>query len=204
LLYKAWLKYRFSHNAIEGTDECYWEIIFSILGLPREFRQSGDLSAQFLRYAGIINQRPKTQTGLKTILSDYLSPIPVDIEPCVLRQVGISKRQRSRLGRANNTLGQDSVIGEQVSDRSGKYIVRIGPLSMDQFQQLINTRPQLRFIHTISKLFLVQPLLCDIVMELEPGAARPICLGDSEYSSLGQSTWLISQTNADIFNVVLN
>lgn len=204
LLYQAWLKYRFSHNAIEKNDERYWEIIYSILGLPEEFREFGDLSGQFLKYAGIISQRPKTQIGLKTILADYLNSINVDVEPCVQRNVPIVKHQRCTLSVDNNKLGYNSVIGQQINDRSGKYIVRIGPLSGEQFQMLLNDKKHVKFIQAISNLFLVQPLQCDIVLELDKGSAQPICLGKPEYSSLGQSAWLLAQTNKQAFSVVLN
>ncbi|MBT7047742.1 MAG: type VI secretion system baseplate subunit TssG [Gammaproteobacteria bacterium] len=204
LLYQAWLKYRFSHNAIETSGEKYWEIIFSLLGLPEEFRKFGDLSGTFLKYTGIINQRPKTQSGLKTILADYLKPLNVDIEPCVLRKVVIQEQQRCKLSIENNTLGSNTVIGEQVNDRSGKYKIHIGPLSIKQFQSILSDKKQLKFIQTISKLFMVQPLQCDIVLKLEKGSAQPICLGQSQYSCLGKSTWLVNQKNEEAFNVTLN
>lgn len=204
LLYQAWLKYRFSHNAIESSGEPYWEIIYSILGLPEEFREFGDFSGAFLKYTGIINQRPKTQLGLKTILSDYLYPMNVDIEPCVLRHVAIQDQQRCKLSLANNEVGYNSVIGEQIKDRSGKYIIHIGPLSIDQFQQVLNEKKYLKFILAISKLFLVHPLQCDIVLELDKGSAQPVCLGQSQTNCLGKSTWLVNETNEEAFSVILN
>lgn len=204
LLYKAWLKYRFSHNAVEHNDERYWEIIYSILGLPQEFREFGDLSTQFLKYTGIINQRPKTSMGLKTVLADYLSPIPVDIEPCNIRNVSISENHWCLLTNNNNTLGEDCVIGKQVSDRMGKYTLRIGPLSVDQFQTILTNEKHLTFIRTISNIFLMQPLLCEIELLLEQGSAQPVCLGDPQFSSLGQSTWLVNQNNKEAFSVRLN
>ena len=204
LLYRAWLKYRFSHNAIEANDERYWEIIYSILGLPEEFREFGDLSGHFLKYAGIIGQRPKTQIGLKTILDDYLRDINIDVEPCVIRNVPIVDHQKCRLSTDNNRLGIDSVIGEQISDRSGKYVVHIGPLSGEQFQMLLNNKKHVKFIRAISDLYLVQPLQCDIILELDRGAAQPICLGEPDYSHLGLSTWLVDQENRQTFSVVLN
>jgi len=204
MLYQAWLKYRFSHNAIEKNDERYWDIIYSILGLPEEFREFGDLSGQFLKYAGIISQRPKTQIGLKTILSDYLNTIDVDVEPCVERNVPIADHQRCKLAVGNNKLGSNSVIGQQISDRSGKYVVRIGPLSSEQFQMLLNDRKHVKFIEVISNLFMVQPLQCDIVLQLDEGAAQPVCLGKPEFSTLGQSAWLVDQTSRQAFSVVLN
>jgi len=204
LLYQAWAKYRFSHNAVESNDERYWEIIYSILGLPEEFREFGDLSGQFIKYAGILSQRPKTQMGLNIILSDYLSTMNVCVEPCVLRDVKIVEHQRCKLTLDNNTLGSNCVIGEQITDRLGKYNVNIGPLSGEQFQSLLSNKKHTKFIRTVSNLFLVQPLQCDIVLELNKEAVNPICLGEPEYSCLGQSTWLVDQTNEQTFNVVLN
>lgn len=204
MLYQAWLKYRFSHNAIEFNDERYWEIIYSILGLPEEFREFGDYSGQFIKYAGIISQRPKTQLGLKTILSDYLGLIDVDVEPCVYRNVPIVEQQRCRLSQDNNILGDNSVVGEQVGDRSGKYIIRIGPLSSEQFQMILNDKKHVNFIKALNNIFMVQPLQCDIVLELGKGTAQPICLGESEYGNLGQSTWLVDPRNEKTFSVILN
>ena len=204
MLYQAWAKYRFSHNAIEANDERYWEIIYSILGLPEEFREFGDLSGQFIKYAGIISQRPKTQLGLNTILSDYMESINVSIEPCVLRHVPIVEHQRCKLSECNNQLGMSSVIGQQVDDRLGKYVINIGPLSAEQFQSLLGNSKHIKFIKTVSELFLVQPLECDIELQLDKSAVKPITLGEPGYSNLGQSTWLVNQTNEQTFNVVLN
>jgi len=206
LLYKAWAKYRFSHNAIEQNDERYWEIIYSILGLPEEFREFGDLSGQFIKYAGIISQRPKTQLGLNTILSDYMKSINVDmdVEPCVLRNVPIVEHQRCKLSLDNNVLGSNSVIGQQISDRSGKYNLNIGPLTGEQFQELLTNKKHIKFIRAVSEVFLVQPLQCQIILQLDKNAVKPICLGEEGYSALGQSTWLVNEINEQAFNVALN
>jgi len=203
LLYRAWLKYRFSHNAIEGDGERYWEIIFSILGLPEEFREFGDLSGQFLKYSGLIAQRPKSQLGLKALLDDYMGDIDVDVIPCVPRNVKIIEQQRCFLGDKCNTLGHQSVIGEQVVDRSGKYRVVIGPIDTDQFRMLLDDRKHMKFIRTIIELYMVQPLECEVVLQLKKGAARPAGLGQAGFSSLGQSCWLVHENHEFEFTVVL-
>lgn len=204
LLYKAWLKYRFSHNAVEHEGDGYWEIIYSLLGLPAEFREKGGKSSAVIKYAGIINQRPKTQAGLQTILQDYLAPVKVVIEPCVHRKVRIPRHQRSVVSEVNNTLGTDCLIGEQVDDRGGKYNICIGPLNSEQFQNILNSAERFAFVRSICQLFLVQPLQNDIVLKLEKGAVKPICLGQSAYSSLGQTTWLANAENDYQFSMVLN
>jgi type VI secretion system protein ImpH len=204
LLYRSWLKYRFAHNAIEADGERYWEIIFSILGLPDEFRDYGDLSGQFVKYAGLLAQRPKTSLGLKTILADYLDPVGVDVVQCIARKVAVIPQQRCRLGCDNHNLGSTCVIGEQVEDRSGKYQVVIGPISTDKFQALLNDYKHKKFMHTMINQYMVQPLECEIVLSLESGAAQPVCLGEPGFSQLGQSAWLVDKNNEFEFKVILN
>jgi len=204
LLYQAWLKYRFAHNTVENEDQKYWEILFSLIGLSKPFRQAHDGFGQLLKYAGIINQRPKSQLGLKTILQDYLTPLAVDIEPCVQRRVMIPPHQKSQLGGHNNQLGSDCVLDECVQDRSGKLRIDIGPLDAQQFLQFTCESKAREFIQMVCRLFLAQPLLYDIQLTLQAGAIRPVCLGEQAFARLGQSCWLVDETNTQSVSMVLS
>ena len=204
LLYRAWLKYRFAQNAVEQADDRYWEILFSLIGLPQEFRRDAKLCGRLARYAGILNQQPKTQLGLKTILQDYLQPIAVDIEPCVARTVTIAAQQRAQLGLRNHRLGEDCLLGEQLQDRSGKFRIHIGPLTQQQFVQLGDDSDTIKFIKAICRLFLTQPLQSEIRLTLEKGAVQPLQLGEAEFGLLGQSSWLVHESNQHRFSVTLN
>ena len=201
MLYRAWLKYRFAHNSIEEEDPRYREIIYSLIGMGEEFRGDGALAGRLLRYAGIISQRPRTLVGLKTILNDSFSELPIDIEPCVPRYVNVPEHQKCRLGDSNNRIGEEAVIGQEVCDRASKYLIRIGPLDSDAFNGLINDDSSVAFIRAVTKLFLMHPLQFDIELLLKPGTARPVELGVRDHASLGRNTWLVSDTNTENYSL---
>ena len=192
LLYKAWLKYKFSHNAIEEENNRYWEIIYSVTGLSEEFRGDQKLAGQLLKYSGILCQQPKTQLGLKTILNDYFTDAEVDIFPCVHRKVPISDHQKCVIGNDNNTLGSGAVIGQQVDDRSGKFLIKIGPVNRSVFEKITNDDSTRAFVSAVTRLFLSQPLAYDIMLLLEPGAEKNILLGDAANSTLGRNAWIVN------------
>ena len=204
LLYQAWLKYRFNFNAIEQNNRDYWEIIFSLIGLSEEFRNKLPNPGKLLKYTGIISQHPKSQMGLQTILSDLYKHIPISIEPCVSRQVKIITHQKCMLGQQNNTLGQDSIVGEYVEDRSGKFRIKLGPVEQADFENLANDDSLTRTIKAITNLFLVQPLLYEIQLLLQQGGEQSVKIGDQGNARLGKNTWIGEAIDEQTFSLILN
>jgi type VI secretion system protein ImpH len=203
LLYQAWLKYKFAHKVVEFEDARYEEIIFNLIGLGEAYRKQPGRYGYLLKYAGLLSQRSKSLTGLKTILRDHLGDIGIDIKPCVQRRVSIVRQQRCLLGRQHTTLGGDACIGKEVADRGGKFNVELGPLNAQQFSRMTTRGDTIDWIKNLLKLYLVQPLAYSITLLLEPGAERPASLGDAEGSVLGSNCWLISEPNLEIGTVDL-
>jgi len=202
MLYQAWLKYKFSYNAIESKNSEYWEIIYSLMGLSKEFRKQSSLQSHLLKYAGILSQQPKTLMGLKTILLDYFIDIPVNIIPCVRRYVGIEKRQRNILGIANTSLTEDMYIGQRIDDRGGLFEVHIGPLNHKQFKRISSQPDDLNFVRELVRMFLIQPLECRIKLVIEKGMVQPLALGEKGNALLGLNAWMVefnNQRELDVF-----
>ena len=203
LLYQAWLKYKFAHNVVEFEDARYEEIIFSLIGLGEAYRKQPGRYGYLLKYAGLLSQRSKSLSGLKTILRDHLGDIGIDIKPCVQRRVSIVRQQRCLLGQQHSTLGGDACIGKEVADRGGKFNVELGPLNAQQFSQMTIRGDTIDWIKDLLKLYLVQPLAYSITLLLEPGVEQPASLGDAEGSVLGNNCWLISSSNREIEQIEL-
>lgn len=195
LLFKAWQKYRFAHQTVEQGETKYWDLLYSIIGLADpEFRRSSKYANRFLPYLGLLSQRQKSMLGLRTILRDALQLPKLDIEPCVTRDVSIPVAQYSLLGAGRASLGVDATIGQLITDRMGKAIIRISGVSSEQFQSFINDAELLDFIRTLTKFYLVQPLDVEIVLSLEQGAIKTTEISGSCWSTLGVDTWLQDQT----------
>ncbi len=198
LLYQAWLKYRFAHNVVEFEDAKYEEIIFSLIGLGEAYRKQSGQYGYLLKYAGLLSQRSKSLSGLKTILRDHFGDIGIDIKPCVQRRVPIVRQQRCLLGQQHTTLGGDACIGKEVADRGGKFNVELGPLNARQFSEMTIRGDTVDWIKALLKLYLVQPLEYSVTLLLEPGAEQPAALGDADASVLGNNCWLIDSLNREV------
>ncbi len=203
LLYRAWLKYKYSHMAVEFNDARYMEIIFSLIGLGEAYRDEGEDYGYLLGYSGLLSQRTRSLVGLKTILRDHFGDLGIDIRPCVERKVPITRNQQCLLGRQNTSLSRDAVIGKQVDDRNGRFSVEIGPLNAARFAEITRKRETVDWIRKLIKLYLVQPLDYGITLLLEPGAETPASLGDVSCSVLGGNCWLISSTNREVERIDL-
>ena len=195
LLFKAWQKYRFGHQTVEQGESKYWDLLYSIIGLADpEFRGSSKYANRFLPYLGLLSQRQKSMLGLRTILRDALQIPNLDIEPCVTRDVSIPVEQHSLLSVGQVTLGVDATIGQLITDRMGKAIIRISGVSSEHFQTFINDQESLDFIRTLTKFYLVQPLDVEIVLRLDQGAIKTAEISGPCWSALGIDTWLQHET----------
>ncbi|NNE64863.1 MAG: type VI secretion system baseplate subunit TssG [Gammaproteobacteria bacterium] len=200
LLYSAWLKYKFSTNTVEFSANKYWEIIFSLIGLPEAFRHEENKQGQLLKYAGILSLGSRSLLGLQTILNDKFGDIDIEVVPCVKRSVPIDRKQRSYLGVKNHQFGESIFIGQNTVDRTGKFSIQIGPLDIDQFRQIKKDNVAIDWIKSLLRIYLIDPLDYSIEILLKPGMIQPACIGDFESSVLGNNCWLYASTNKNVEN----
>ena len=193
LLFRAWQKYRFTHQTLEQSEEKYWDVLYSIIGLSDvEFRACSKYSQKFLPYLGLLSQKQKSLVGLKTILKDVLNTNEIEITPCAERKVDIPEKQYCYLGTDQVTLGQDATIGQQIDDRMGKAVIKIRGVSSKDFQKFLHDSDYLDFIRTLTKFYLVQPLDIEVRLVLDPFALQTSQLGAEAWCLLGRDTWLQS------------
>ncbi len=196
LLYEAWQKYRFGHQAVEQFDNRYWDILYSLVGLAdSEFRLLTDSPERFLPYLGLLGQRQKSALGLTTILRNVIGTDNVTIEPCVTRFVNIPAPQRMQLGSQHSELGSDTVLGGTIRDRLGQANIQISGITGETFQKFLNDREYTDFLWLTIDFYLVQPFDINFELVLQPGAIQPIGLGNRTWGSLGRDTWLNGEAN---------
>ena len=138
LFFQAWSKYRLHHRLIEEEDPGIQEYLFSLLGLENPcIRQRLEDPYRLLRYMGLTTQIPRSAEGLRALLSDSLGEESLGIVQCVERKAAVPEDQRLRLGRSGHVLGEETVLGQEVSDRMGKFRVEIGPCGGDGLHRML-------------------------------------------------------------------
>jgi type VI secretion system protein ImpH len=194
LFYHSLLKYRLSKRLVEDQVPIYASILFRMIGIDEEqARRVFNNPGQILRYILLYRQQPRSAEGLKTLLKDALGDINVEIQQCVARKVQIPTFQRCILGQQSTRLGVDAMMGDEVEDKTGKITITLGPLSLTQFQQLLDGSQTCLMMIFLIDSYMNVPLECDLEFILSENEAQSVCLGDSNLSCLGKNTWILNR-----------
>ena len=193
LLFQCWTKYRQFLQVVEEKNPKDLEKLFCLLGLgEKELREDLPEAYSFLRYIGLFTQFPRSSAGLQAMVQDTLGGAPVEVLPCLKRRVKIPQEQRMLLGISGNSLGEDSFLGEEIDDRMGKIGLQIGPLRREQFHSLFPGNSKHQRLAFLTRLYLTDPLECDLKLILAEKEAETVCLGVPRWSRLGWDTWIFS------------
>jgi type VI secretion system protein ImpH len=193
LLFRCWTKYRLFLQVIEENNPEVLGKLFCLIGLgEKELRKDLPEAYSLIRYTGLFTQFPKSASGLQTLLHDALGKIPVRVIPCVKRVVKIPPDQRLFLGKSGSRLGEETFLGEEIDDRMGKFRIRLGPLKSNPFHSLLPGSSDHQRLAFLTRFYLLDVLEYDIELILAEKEAKPVSLGEPEWSRLGLDTWVFS------------
>jgi type VI secretion system protein ImpH len=138
LFYRTWKKYRFTAGFhLDGADT-FTRRMLSFVGVDLAGPPKRGLEPlQLLALCPLLATRTRPERTLHLVLEMILPKISVAIETFVLRKVSIRPEDQCTLRRHNNVIGQSFVIGRQVSDRSGRFRIVLGPVDFPTFQALM-------------------------------------------------------------------
>jgi type VI secretion system protein ImpH len=193
LFFQAWSKYRLHHRLIEEEDPGIQDYLFSLLGLEStSIRQRLEDPYRLLRYMGLTTQIPRSAEGLRALLSDSLGEESLRIVQCVERKATVPGDQRLRLGQSGHVLGEETVLGQEVSDRMGRFRVEIGPCDGDGLHRLLPDGGFYALMQERIRFYLDQPLEWDLEVLVRAGEIRTAAPGNERWSRLGWNTWVFS------------
>lgn len=193
LFFRCSMKYRLFFQVCEENNPEILNKLYCLIGLG-EVRHRRDMPYAYsmIRYSGILSQHPRSAWGLETMLNDAFSYAPVKVMPCVCRRVKIPLSQRLLLGRTGSYLGIDSVIGAQISEQTGKFRLRLGPVNYPLFQTLLPGSEENKRLSELTRFYLLEPLEYDMELILREGEAPCVRLGAETARRLGMDTWIFS------------
>ncbi len=193
LFVSSLLKYNLFLQVCEEQNREYLERIYCLMGLGNaEFQSPAGEEARrsLLRYAGIMSQQPRSALGLKTMLSDALQGIAVNIRQCVPQMVSVPVDQRTALGVTNATLGEDMYMGSEIADCMGKFSIVIGPVPPGKFSACLPGGTVLnRAVFLVDK-YLNSPLEYDFELLFDRAGIPACSLGEPSGALLGVNCWL--------------
>lgn len=88
-----------------------------------------------MRWSGLLAQRPRNASNLCQLLEDFFQ-LPFQVEQFHGNWMALDEAAQSQLGIpfGNSVLGGDAVLGSQTWERQNKILIRLGPLSEEDFE----------------------------------------------------------------------
>ncbi|MCF6249104.1 MAG: type VI secretion system baseplate subunit TssG [Desulfobacula sp.] len=195
LFFKIWSKHRLFYKICEAKDENIINMLYSFLGLEnKEARDRIHNIEKYFRYTGLTLQFPRSAEGLEAIISDGFNlKGQVKVIQCVPRKVSIPSDQHSFLGLSSCTLGEDSVIGMEIDDISGKFQICISNADAQVLHSFLPTRDFFIQLKQMVEFYVNQPLEWELAIELEENNIETTQPGNDRWANLGWNTWLVSE-----------
>ncbi len=198
-LHAGWFRYRPMQAILEEQDLELAEKMLALGGLSTPFVRSIPLKPlQLAPFCGLLNQYPRSAAGLQAFLSGSLG-VPCTVEQCAEGSAAIPKDQRCLLGLANARLGENTSLGSQIADCTGRIAVHLHRLTPEAMRRFSGP-PGLGRIRENMDFYCTEPLEADIVLHLDCPEQACACLVPSPKTEtgcrqvpgqvLGQDTWL--------------
>lgn len=194
LLYRAWTVGQPAPSFDRGDDPVGRKVA-AIAGYRGDYLQGRDAMPDLARlhFAGLLSQGPKNAEGLVALLSEYFG-VPVRVQQFVGSWLDLEPDDRWQLG-AMAGLGRSTSIGERVWSRAAKFRIRIGPLTMDDYERLLPGGASLDRLRAVVRTYAGDALDWDINLILAGDEVPRASLGGT--TRLGHTSWIGSRRNPD-------
>ncbi|VVS91536.1 type VI secretion system baseplate subunit TssG [Desulfoluna spongiiphila] len=194
LLYDGWAKSQAMMKVVEEGDTPYGDRFFSLTGLGRTSLRTGLRNPWgLIRYSGLLSQGNRSASGLRTLLSDALGGLSVQVIQALKRQVPISTDQQCVLGVSGNALGVTCYLGTEFEDATGAILIRIGPLSEEAYRSFLPGTDGYRRVVALTRFYLSSPISFALEVVMEENAKKETTQpGQTTWARLGLDTWVFS------------
>jgi len=194
LLYRIEAKYRVSSESnFDNTDQ-WSRRLLALAGFDTyEGERASKLPIRrLLRIVPLLASRARTaeklEAALEDVLGEELEGARVRVEQFVGRWVDIDARLQ--LGRDNNSLGKNTVLGGKAYDRMGKVKIHIEPMPTSVYRRMLPGGDLLPQAREVVRLFLKDPLEYEFELGLTEGVTQTFNLSSTQSAQLGRDTWL--------------
>jgi type VI secretion system protein ImpH len=189
LLYRAWAQAQPHVNRDRPDADGFVSFVGAFLGIaPGALRDRDSVpDTAKLFHVGALARQVRNADGLAAILRQFFG-VAVAIEEFVSHWLCLDERDRTSAGRSGAVLGLEAVLGSRVWDRQHKFRIRLGPLTLEQYERFLPGHAPLRRLVDWVRLFLCLELDWDLRLVLHRREVPPLALGSG--ARLGWTSWL--------------
>lgn len=198
LFYRAWAQAQPAVSLDRPDSDRFAAYVGSAIGLGTPAMAARDAVPDHAKLfvAGLLARQVRNAGGLEAILTGFFG-VAARVEPFVGQWLALPASQRTRLGAhdAGAALGAGAVAGARVWDRQSRFRIRLGPLTLAQYEAFLPGGAALaqlvgwvrQYLHLELDWDVRLVLARDAVPETRPGRA----------GRLGWTAWLGRRRRAD-------
>ncbi|HET6913110.1 MAG TPA: type VI secretion system baseplate subunit TssG [Rhodanobacteraceae bacterium] len=205
LFYRAWADAQPTVQSDRPDEDRFSLYLGALVGLSTPGLAHRDaLPDQFKRYfAGRLVAQSRNAEGLQRLVEHFFGA-PVRVIEFVADWMRLPAGAHLRIGRSEAvaSLGRTAVLGEYVWGAQQRFRLRIGPLSLDRFNEFLPGGETLRQLVAAVKTYVGDEKAWDVQLVLERTEVPATRLGKT--GRMGLSTWMGSpRRDVDADQVVL-
>jgi type VI secretion system protein ImpH len=196
LFYRAWQRSRFPVTYSAGNRDLFTHYLLDLVGLGTTgLRDRQDIEDEaLLHYVSLIGMQSRSAAALEQVIADYFE-VPVDIEQFTGAWYALDRPTQCEMTEAETAscqLGEGAVVGDAVWDRQARVRIRIGPLTLDRYNDFLpggSAYPELR---AITRFFTNECLDFEVQLVLDRSQAPGIQLDfdSGNPARLGWVSWV--------------
>lgn len=201
LLHVIWRKYRYYLRYESGGADPLSKRFLALCGFPIETRDRiGEISrSALLPHLGLISLFSNSADVVGATLSNFFA-IPCRVEEFIPRKVEIGEESRLALGRANNLLGEDAILGYELDDDFGKFRICAGRSRFEVLEPFLPHGAKHRQFCELLMMATREPLEWELQFAFEPETIPMARLGECR---LGWSSWLHAEEDIALEDTIL-
>jgi type VI secretion system protein ImpH len=193
LFYLAWKKYRFPVSYRPDAKDRFSFYLKSLVGLGTEHLNDrlGLPEESPMYYGGLLSRSIPTAAAVSATVAYYFG-VAAQIEQFVERLITLEPGDRTTIGRANSSLGIDTICGSQVWENQTKFRLNIGPMPFESYLRFLPSGDRLGPLFSLVRYQVGIEYEFEVRVILNRASVPPCRLGVAEggASRLGWSAWL--------------
>jgi type VI secretion system protein ImpH len=191
LFYRAWAQAQPTVSLDRPAEDRFSIHVGALVGIGTKSLRERDAAGDFVKlfHAGLLSRQIRNADGLQALLTGYFR-VPVRVEQFVGHWMKLPESDRTRLGSgtAGAQLGVGTVLGGRVWDRQHRARIRLGPLTLAQYEAFLPGGTALPRLVALVRQYLCFELDWDARLALKRAEVPRTRLG--RFGRLGWTTWL--------------
>lgn len=189
LFFRAWADSRPIAQHERPKADRFFAYVGSVIGVGSPIYHDLDTvpDAQKLAHAGLAAPAAKSGVRLEGLIAGVLG-LEAEIYEFEGSRLPLAREDLTRLGRANNCLGRDTMLGSTFYSVQDKFKVRLRTRDYQQFTRVLPSGDYAEPLADLVTFYIGEALDWDVEIAIPSREVRPLRLGKS--GALGWTSWL--------------